>query len=76
MFPLWPGGGSDGSRAGARFRDFVGEMGSLAILLFLADDLPLALAKSEPTPFLRFFVADLGASGEVDMSRSGSLVSI
>jgi hypothetical protein len=46
---------------------------SCVFLLFFADDFRLALGETTSSLFLRFLlVEDFGASGEVDMSKSGS----
>ena len=67
-------GGGDGAPTAAFFMDLTDDeaVAALLISLFFADDLvPTVLS------FLRFFFAeDLGASGEVDMSRSGAWKSL
>lgn len=71
-----PGAGSDGgdgSLTGAFFLDLVGDAGDLAFLLFLVDGFRTVLGEvTAPFPLCLFFVDELGASGDVDMSISGS----
>jgi hypothetical protein len=72
-FPLTGIGGGDGSRIWVFLRDAWGERASLLFLAFFADDLRIDSGEAAEAFFLRlFFVAALGASGDVDISRSGS----
>ena len=68
-------GGSEGSLAVAFFRDLTGKEAAvvLAFLSFFAEVFVFTSGEVTVPLFLRFFLTeDLGASGEVDMSRSGS----
>jgi hypothetical protein len=67
-------GGGLGSTTALFLRDFAGDCN---LLFFTFFDEDVRLASSETTPFLRpFFAGALVASGEVDMSRSGSSNSV
>lgn len=66
-------GGGDGSLICAFFLNADGDTGSLPFLLFFVIVLRL-MSGDDVVFFLRFFFADIfGASGEVDISRLGSL---
>jgi hypothetical protein len=72
--PLTGFGGGDGSLIWAFRRDAEGEVGSLPFLFFFVDVFRLVSGEADAAVFLRFFFADaFGASGVVDISRSGSL---
>ena len=63
--------GGDGSWT---VRALDGDWGSFVFLPFFSDGFRLHSGEANGPSFLRlFFVVDLGASGDVDMSRSGSL---
>jgi hypothetical protein len=72
--PLTGIGGGDGSLMGTLFRDLVGDVTCFDFLPFFDNVFRLDSGDAEAPFFLRFFLAeDFGSSGEVDMSRSGSL---
>jgi hypothetical protein len=67
--------GSDASTRGAFFFDLLGDVGNLA-LDFLIDAFRAVVGEATAPTFLLFLFGDeFGASGDVDMSRSGSLTS-
>jgi hypothetical protein len=66
-------GGGEGSLIGAFFRDLVGDAACFDFFPFLVDGFRPFSGEAGAPFFLRFFLAeDFGASGEVDMSMSGS----
>jgi len=72
--PLTGLGGDVGSLTWPFFLAADGDAGSLPFLLFFVDDLRRDSGDAEAAFFLRSFFAEVfGASGEVDISRSGSL---
>lgn len=72
--PLSNFGGGDGSTIETFFRDLAGDVESFEFLIFLMDVFRLNSGEAELRLFFVFLLtAILGASGEVDMSRPGSL---